>query len=148
MLADVGGSGRAADSVLDETSVNLNLPTGCNETQNNDVVQLCPSSSAPPSNQAPKGRRQTQKRVRNDSAAVTSQIRHKQNHTDQPAASDITSASTSHDNNHLTTRSSARIRAINNVDSAVRVSSQTRPRRRPFTKHSSNSPPPKKKLLI
>lgn len=59
MLADVGGSGRAADSVLDETSVNLNLPTGCNETQNNDVVQLCPSSSAPPSNQAPKGRRQT-----------------------------------------------------------------------------------------
>ena len=109
VFADVGDSGRAADSVLDETSVNLNLPTGCNETQHHDVVQFCPSTSAPPSNQAPKGRRQTQKRVRNDSAAVTSQNRHKQNHIDQPAASDITSASTSHDDNHLTARSSARI---------------------------------------
>ena len=38
-----GVSGKAADNFSDEASVILNMPTGCNETQNHDVMQLCPS---------------------------------------------------------------------------------------------------------
>ena len=112
-----GDSGKAANNFSDETSVILNLPTGCNETQNQDAMQLCLSSSAPPSKQAPKDRIQTRKRGRHDATAMTSHIGHQQNDsTNELAVSDIISSSTSHDTNHRTTRSSARIRARMNID--------------------------------
>jgi len=148
VLEDDDDNGIAADSFLDETSVILNLPTGRNETQNQDALQLYPSSSAPPSNQAPKDRRQTQKRGRHDAIVMTSHIGHQQNHsTNQLAVSDIISLSASHDTNHRTTRSSACIRARSNVDNAVSITCQTHPRHRPVTRPTSIGPLRTKRLL-
>jgi len=148
VFEDDDDSGKAANSFPDETSVILNLPTGRNETQNQDVMQLYPSSSAPPSNHASKDRRQTQKRGRQDATAMTSHTGHQQNHsTNELAASDIICSSTSHDTNHRTTRFTARISDRSNVDNAVSVTSQTHPRHRPVNKPTSISPLPKKTLL-
>ena len=144
MSEDNCDSGKA----VDETSVILNLSTECNETQNQDVMQLYPSSSAPLSKQAPKDRRQTQKRGRDDATAITSHTGHEQNHTtNELAALDIMSSSTSNDTNHRTTRSSARIHARSKVDNAVSITSQTHPMHRPVTKPTSMGPLPKKRLL-
>ena len=38
VFEDDGDSGKAAGSFPDETSVVLNLPTGCNETQKNEAI--------------------------------------------------------------------------------------------------------------
>ena len=111
-------------------------------------MQLYPSSSAPPSKQAPKDRKQTRKRGRHDATAMTSHTGHQQNHsTNELAVLDIISSSTSHDTNHRTTRSSTRIHARSNVDNAVSITSQTHPRHRPVTKPTSISPLLTKRLL-
>ena len=112
-----------------------------------DTVKLrIRCSSAPPSNQVPKERRQTQKRGKHDSNVMTSHSGHQQNHsTNELAASDIMSSRTSHNTSHRTTRSSGRIRARCNVDNAVSVTSKTHPRHHPVTKLSSIGPVTKKR---